>query len=89
MTKVYLECNPFLEKIKCEINGHDATKDDAFLKCLGDPNKTFLQDWIGDFFSSLYESENDDKYEVEFFGLPSDYKDLFDAKKNFVKKIKI
>lgn len=88
MTKVYLECNPFLEKIKCEINGHDATKDNAFLKCLGDPNKTFLQDWIGDFFSSLYESENDDKYEVEFFGLPSDYKDLFDAKKEFCQKNK-
>jgi hypothetical protein len=86
MTKVYLEHNPFSETTRCEINATDVTKEPEFAKCWGDPEKSFLQDWVNDFFYVLHERENESKYEVEFFGLPSDYKDIENAEKDFHEK---
>lgn len=86
MTKVYLEHNPFSETTRCEINSVDVTKEPEFAKCWGDPEKSFLQDWVNDFFYILHERENESEYEVEFFGLPSDYKDIENAKKDFHEK---
>lgn len=83
VAKVYLEHNPFSGCTKCEINGKDVSKKDDFLRCWGDPDKSFLQDWVGDFFQKLHNVENDDEYEVEFFGLPSDYRDLENVKDKF------
>ncbi|MGP1579939.1 MAG: dynamin family protein [Wolinella sp.] len=86
MTKVYLEHNPFSEVTKCEIDGKDVAKNEGFSKCWGDPKKSFFQDWVGDFFQQLHDVENREEYEVEFFGLPSDYKDLENAKNEFREK---
>jgi Dynamin family. len=86
MVKVYLEHNPFSETTRCEINAVDITKEPEFAKCWGDPEKSFLQDWVNDFFYVLHERENESEYEVEFFGLPSDYKDIENAKKDFHEK---
>ena len=86
MIKVYLEHNPFSETTRCEINAVDVTKESEFAKCWGDPEKSFLQDWVNDFFYVLHERENESEYEVEFFGLPSDYKDIENAKKDFHEK---
>lgn len=83
MAKVYLEHNPFSGYTKCTIDGKDVSKKDDFLRCWGNPDKSFLQDWIGEFFQRLHDIENDDKYEVEFFGLPSDYRDLENVKDKF------
>lgn len=83
MAKVYLEHNPFSGHTKCTIDGKDVSKKDDFLRCWGNPDKSFLQDWIGEFFQRLHDIENDDKYEVEFFGLPSDYRDLENVKDKF------
>ena len=86
MAKVYLEHNPFSETTRCEINSVDVTKEPEFAKCWGDPEKSFLQDWVNDFFYILHERENESEYEVEFFGLPSDYKDIENAEKDFHEK---
>lgn len=83
MAKVYLEHNPFSGHTKCTIDGKDVSQKDDFLRCWGNPDKSFLQDWIGEFFQRLHDIENDDKYEVEFFGLPSDYRDLENVKDKF------
>lgn len=83
MAKVYLEHNPFSGHTKCTIDGKDVSQKDDFLRCWGNPNKSFLQDWVGEFFQRLHDIENDDKYEVEFFGLPSDYRDLENVKDKF------
>ena len=83
VAKVYLEHNPFSGHTKCTIDGKDVSKKDEFLRCWGNPDKSFLQDWIGEFFQRLHDIENDDKYEVEFFGLPSDYRDLENVKDKF------
>lgn len=66
MAKVYLEHNPFSGHTKCTIDGKDVSQKDDFLRCWGNPNKSFLQDWVGEFFQRLHDIENDDKYEVEF-----------------------
>ena len=83
VAKVYLEHNPFSGHTKCTIDGKDVSKKDEFLRCWGNPDKSFLQDWVGEFFQRLHDIENDDKYEVEFFGLPSDYRDLENVKDKF------
>lgn len=82
MTKVSLEYNPFSGKTVCKINGEDA----VLQKCWGDPSKgSRLQDWIGKFLPALDSQENDDSYEIEFFGLPSDCKDFQTACNEFQK----
>lgn len=81
MTKVYLEHNPFSGKTICKINGSPAVLD----KCWGTENGlSRLQDWGGYFFNELDIRENDDSYEIEFFGLPADCKDMQTACDGFL-----
>ena len=85
MANIYLEHNPFLETTKCMINGEDVTQKDSLKKCWGDPNKSLLQDWVDNFFDTLSNFINERSYDIDFFGLPSDYEDLEDAKNEFCK----
>lgn len=85
MANIYLEHNPFLETTKCIINGEDVTQKDSLKKCWGDPNKSLLQDWVDKFFDTLSNFINERSYDIDFFGLPSDYEDLEDAKNEFCK----
>ncbi|UTC95610.1 hypothetical protein E4N85_07675 [Treponema denticola] len=83
MTKVYLEHNPFSGKTVCEINGTVS----ILQKCWGDEGMlSRLQDWVEHFFDELDTLENDDDYEVEFFGLPSDCKDISTACSDFLNR---
>ena len=83
MTKVYLEHNPFSGKTVCEINGTVS----ILQKCWGDEGMlSRLQDWVEYFFDELDTLENDDTYEVEFFGLPSDCKDISTACSDFLNR---
>lgn len=86
MSEVYLKHNPFLDEIICTVDGEDVTGVSGFKKCWGEQEKSFFQDWVGDFFGSLHEHANDDSYEVEFSGLAADYRDLENARDEFVKK---
>lgn len=82
MTKVSLEYNPFSGKTVCKINGEDAVLE----TCWGDGSSVSrLQDWIDKSFPALDSRENDDSYEIEFFGLPSDCKDFQTACNEFQK----
>ena len=85
MANIYLEHNPFSETTKCMINGEDVTQKDSLKKCWGDPNKSLLQDWVDNFFDTLSKFINERSYDIDFFGLPSDYEDLEDAKNEFCK----
>ncbi|MFC2587099.1 MAG: dynamin family protein, partial [Campylobacter sp.] len=67
------------------INGEDATQKDSLKKCWGDPNKSLLQDWVDNFFDTLSNFINERSYDIDFFGFPSDYEDLEDAKNEFCK----
>lgn len=81
MTTVYLEHNSFSGKTICKINGSPAVLD----KCWGTENGlSRLQDWVGYFFNELDIRENDDCYEIEFFGLPADCKDMQTACDGFL-----
>ena len=83
MTKVYLEHNPFSGKTICSINEEPA----VLQKCWGtESGLSRLQDWVPHFFDELDRQENDDDYEVEFFGLPADCKDIQMAYDEFIKQ---
>lgn len=85
MTKVYLEHNPYSGKTVCKIDGHPI----VLAKCWGSENElSRLQDWVDRFFNELDNRENDDCYEVEFFGLSADCKDIQTACDVFLKQHK-
>lgn len=82
MTKIYLAHNPFSGKTECTINGEVS----VLQKCWGTVSGiSRLQDWVDHFFDELDMQENDDCYEVEFFGLPADCKDVQTACDVFLK----
>ncbi|ASM37013.1 dynamin family protein [Campylobacter sputorum] len=90
MIKIRLECNPFLDGVntKCLIDDIDVVGTSEFKKCWGDAT-SYLQDWAGQFFDALVKFKNYDEkleYEVEFYGLVSDFDDLELAKEEFIKR---
>ena len=85
MTKIYLEHNPFSGKTVCKINQEEA----VLQKCGGtESGLARVQDWVAHFFYELDMQANDDCYELEFFGLPSDCKDIQTACEEFLEQNK-
>ena len=76
MAQVYVKYNPYKMETQVKVNGKEVSSDSILYKVV---KKKRLQEWVGKFPEMLKDELNENKFDVEFYGMPLDYDDFEDA----------
>ena len=69
MAQVYVKYNPYKMETQVKVNGKEVSSDSILYKVV---KKKRLQEWVGKFPEMLKDELNENKFDVEFYGMPLD-----------------